>query len=1524
MATKDFRASQVRLSQIIGSGSDVGNKPSILIVSASDSSGFEGEALSNSSLLSKVGSDVFLFVTGSVNTRDAVTLFGGDVVISGTMYAERQVVEVDLSATGSLSVSGSLIVSQSATIYEGLVVNETGESGPENDLRVETSNKTHALFVDASQDQVLILTAAYGGTDVAFYVSGTVDNKDSTSNRGTSVFGGDAVVSGTFYTEKIQSRTNQGSTNDTYIDVGASTSDTLKFYAGSAEEVRINASGLHVADAISHIGDDDTTIQFGTDQIILQAGGKPGLRITESATNPDRIDIGGNNSLAQRFDQVLIMSGGDTSSPTEGSYTDTNFFVSGTIGSRDSASVRGAALFGGDLVVSGALVAKNGSVSGGSISGSIHHTAGGLSYLVAGSNISIVSGSNGQVTITSTGGGDGTVTSGSFNEVSITGEPNSFVTTASVSFAGEKGINYDVHDTGVDTFFFVSGTTGLPRGSTSGKVSVFGGDTVVSGVLDLKSNSIHSGSLFLGQNSTITNATTPNTQYAFGGSAGGAGLQLNLAATSRDSSEIKIQDKNAALTIGYISQSQANDRDGTAASTRHLVLKPGSTTAGIRLEGFGSGGGLTKSSLTAFSHSVLIMTGGLPAKALDTSFYVSGSIGSLGSTDRGSSVFGGDTKISGSLVVANGISGSLTHLTDGSSYLVAGSNITIATGSSGAVTITAAGGGSGEWTDGGDFIYPSDGNGESVVIGGNSVGDADIYLKSDGSAVFNEQAAAVDFRVESSNKVNALLVDGSTDQVLVLSGGNSTSTNEAAAGDVNFYVSGTVGSRGTSTRGTAVFGGDVVISGTLSGGSPLIVADGLQVTGTLDVSSAGALKSTAISGSLTHLVDGTSYLVAGANITIASGSSGNVTIASTGGGDVSISGTPANNQISIWTDASTIEGDAALTYDGVTINLDDAVTINESGGDKDFRVESQNKTHSLFVDANTNQVLILSGGGEASYDEASGADVNFYVSGTVGSKGGSVRGSAVFGGDVCVSGSLYPQILMTPKLSGSLTNLTDGTSYLVAGSNITITSGTNGSITIASSGGGDGTVTSGSFNVPSPSEFVTTASISVAGGKGMTYTADSNGVDTFFFVSGTIGSKDSSTAGTAVFGGDAVISGALYVSTPGVGQDVIFYGEDSSAIGLQWDADGGDHGKLTLGQDDHGVDFQVYGEDSNNYINWQQASNTLSLYAPQGEINTKGNVIFDVSSQGWDFTVNTNNKTGIFVDGSEDQVLILSGGGVTSYNEASGADVNFYVSGTIGGKGAATRGISVFGGDLCSSGSVYATAVNATTVASTALTGSLTKLHDGTSYLVAGSNVTIATGSSGAVTISASSGGSGEWTDGGDFIYPSDGGGESVVIGGNSVEDADIYLKSDGAAVFNEQGASVDFRVESDTKTHALFVDGSTDQVLILSGGNSTSVDESSKADVAFYVSGSRSGNDRGTALFGGDLVSSGTILPGADLGSNLGAPSRRFGNIYTGDLHLRNDRGDWTIVEEADYLCVVNNLTGKKFKMALIPLDEE
>lgn len=151
------------------------------------------------------------------------------------------------------------------------------------------------------------------------------------------------------------------------------------------------------------------------------------------------------------------------------------------------------------------------------------------------------------------------------------------------------------------------------------------------------------------------------------------------------------------------------------------------------------------------------------------------------------------------------------------------------------------------------------------------------------------------------------------------------------------------------------------------------------------------------------------------------------------------------------------------------------------------------------------------------------------------------------------------------------------------------------------------------------------------------------------------------------------------------------------------------------------------------------------------------------------------------------------------------------------------------------------------TLSVTNLSGSLTKLSDGSSYLVAGNNVTIVSGSNGSVVIAATSGGS---------------------AAGNNAE---IQFNNTGSF-----GSSTNFTFDSSSNNLSL------------------------------------------TGSFG----MKGNIIPDADTTYTLGTSEKRWGHIYTGDLHLRNDRGDWTIVEEPDYLCVVNNITGKKYKMMLQPID--
>ena len=124
----------------------------------------------------RLGNDTLLFVSGVINskytTTPGVSLFGGDVVVSGTLYAERQVIEVDEVSPGNLFVSGGLNVSGSFLATETRVLFLSGGSPGSADV---------ATFKDLN-----------------FFVSGSVGSR-GTATPGTALFGGDVVISGTLH-----------------------------------------------------------------------------------------------------------------------------------------------------------------------------------------------------------------------------------------------------------------------------------------------------------------------------------------------------------------------------------------------------------------------------------------------------------------------------------------------------------------------------------------------------------------------------------------------------------------------------------------------------------------------------------------------------------------------------------------------------------------------------------------------------------------------------------------------------------------------------------------------------------------------------------------------------------------------------------------------------------------------------------------------------------------------------------------------------------------------------------------------------------------------------------------------------------------------------------------------------------------------------------------------------------------------------------------------------------------------------
>lgn len=78
-----------------------------------------------------------------------------------------------------------------------------------------------------------------------------------------------------------------------------------------------------------------------------------------------------------------------------------------------------------------------------------------------------------------------------------------------------------------------------------------------------------------------------------------------------------------------------------------------------------------------------------------------------------------------------------------------------------------------------------------------------------------------------------------------------------------------------------------------------------------------------------------------------------------------------------------------------------------------------------------------------------------------------------------------------------------------------------------------------------------------------------------------------------------------------------------------------------------------------------------------------------------------------------------------------------------------------------------------------------------------------------------------------------------------------------------------------------------------------------------------------------GQTTASGNIVPSANTTYDLGSPSARWNNIYTGDLHLSNEgksdgnmvdgtKGNWTVQEGEQSLFLINNKTGKKYRFAI------
>lgn len=355
---KDFRATQIETTKIILSGGIGTQGIGGLIYSGSVAANRVGGI--PASMISDVGTDVFLFVSGTKSNTDFnrtdVTLFGGDVVISGTLYAERQVIEVDSVSDGDFFVTGNMFVKPDSNSLNS----------------VEFTDRFGRSFFKSNtlQKQILFLSGGAAssvdessGTDVAFYVSGAINSRGS-NIRGVSLFGGDVVHSGSVYVLENGTNENLKLVRDTaanqnafIVFEGTSGTNLGQIYANSAHMFLQAQTG----DFIFRVGTSNVVrVDGGLDRVGVGNDVLPTHMLHVSGTQMPafRVDSGLKSNLINAKDNtVYFLSGGSPSSFNEAEANDVGFYVSGSVNNVGGTS-KGIALFGGDVVTSGSVHTK--------------------------------------------------------------------------------------------------------------------------------------------------------------------------------------------------------------------------------------------------------------------------------------------------------------------------------------------------------------------------------------------------------------------------------------------------------------------------------------------------------------------------------------------------------------------------------------------------------------------------------------------------------------------------------------------------------------------------------------------------------------------------------------------------------------------------------------------------------------------------------------------------------------------------------------------------------------------------------------------------------------------------------------------------------------------------------------------------------------------------------------------------------------------------------------------------------------